>query len=157
MTALVRLGGEWKTISAAKVFASGAWRTLAAIRVFSGGEWREVANFTAPPTTDPTPTPTGLSLSISPSPVLAAGSSSMVTSSTVTATPSGGLAPYRYAWSATGDHSINISARTSASTTFSATGILASDPGAEGTATCTATDALGNTATAEVALSFTRI
>ena len=153
---LLRLGGDWKPMTGAKGVAGAGWRTVVAVRVYASGDWREVANFTAPPD-DPGPPPDGMTLSISPSPVLTSGSSALIVSGTVTATPSGGLAPYTYAWTASGDHTISVSSRTSASTKFTASGVLAAEPSAQGTATCTVTDRLGNSTSAQVELSFTRI
>jgi hypothetical protein len=154
MTALVRLGGEWKTITAAKVFANGTWRTLAAVRAFIGGEWREVANFTAPstpPGADPG-TPTGLTATASPDTQQASGTTASVTSSPVTVTPSGGLAPYSYSWSAPG---LVIVSPASATSKFTKTG-LARGEDDFASVRCTVTDALGSTTTAVAEIVFSR-
>jgi hypothetical protein len=154
MTALVRLGGEWKTISAAKVFANGTWRTLAAIRAFVGGEWREVANFTAPstpPGTDPG-TPTGLTATASPTEQTASGTTASIISQPITVTPSGGLAPYTYSWTAS---ALVISSPTSATSKFTAPGLGRGEM-LEAGVSCRVTDSLGSTVTAHATISFER-
>ena len=93
----VRVGGAWKTISGVKVFKGGSWRTIKALLVYANGAWRTVANFTPAG-------PSGggggaLSLSVSPNPCQGTGFSSTVTTTNCTVTPSGGAAPFTYAWS----------------------------------------------------------
>lgn len=88
--------------------------------------------------------------------ICSASSSSLgsLTTNSVTVTPSGGTAPYTYAWAfVDGDAGITINSPTSATTSFSA------DPaGASLAATyrCTVTDSAGSplTATFSIAVSF---
>ena len=158
MTMLVRLGGAWQTITGAKVFASGSWRTLSGIKVYASGAWRDVASFSPPP-----PPPGGggggggsMTLSISPDFQSVTGPGGTVTSNPVTATPSGGVAPYTYTWSISdleGNPSIN--SPTLATTTFSASGLFPDEPVVP-SFQCVCRDSLGNTASAECSVSFTR-
>jgi hypothetical protein len=155
MTALVRLGGEWKTISTAKVFANGTWRTLAAIRAFIDGEWREVANFTAPATPPGDgggSTQTGLTATASPDEQTAFGTTASIVSQPVTVTPSGGLAPYTYSWTASG---LTISAPASSTSKFTAPGLGRGEI-LEASVSCRVTDSLGTVATAHATISFQR-
>jgi hypothetical protein len=155
MTALVRLGGEWKTITAAKVFANGTWRTLAAIRAFVGGEWREVANFTVPATPPGDgggSTPTGLTATASPTEQTASGTTASIISQPITVTPSGGLAPYTYSWTAS---ALVISSPTSATSKFTAPGLGRGEM-LEAGVSCRVTDSLGSTVTAHATISFER-
>lgn len=102
---------------------------------------------------------TPLSVSIAPDPATGAGSgggSETVTSELATATPSGGLAPYTYAWThVSGDAAITITSDTSQSTTFS----KFMTPGASTSAVkrCTVTDAYGQTASDDVDVELTNI
>jgi hypothetical protein len=115
MAVQVRLGGTWNTITAAKVFAGSSWRSLKAIQVFANGAWRVVANFTPP----------GgggggggaLSLAVSPNPCQGTGFSSTVTTPNCTVTPSGGQAPFTYAWT-TQTGLFQINSPSSSKTTF---------------------------------------
>jgi hypothetical protein len=80
-----------------------------------------------------------------------------MTSRFATATPTGGLAPFTYAWtlvSSTGLTGITINYPTSASTSVTAT--LTVPVGTTGYANlkCTATDALGTSKSATVTFSF---
>lgn len=75
-------------------------------------------------------------------------------SSTVTAT--GGVSPYTYAWTWQGSSpEISIDDPSSASTSFTASGLNANGETRSGTALCTVTDHLGQTATCTVAVSIT--
>ena len=78
-----------------------------------------------------------LSVSISPKPV-----DSILNQTTVptTATASGGVAPYSYSWTLISGTIGNINSPTSSVTTFTG------DWGAIGSARCTVTDAVGQTA-----------
>ena len=73
-----------------------------------------------------------------------------------TATPSGGVSPYTYAWTVfanTGDSgSPNVTSPTAASSTFSVGGVLGQDTGS-GTILMTCTDSVGATATAAITVS----
>lgn len=147
MTMKVRIGGDWKDIGAGKVFASGAWRTLVAIKVYFEGAWRDVANFTAP-----TPEAPGFTVT-APTSVRTVGTLSTIRSSAVTVTPSGGLAPYTYSWTAPG---ATIGTPHRASTTFTVNGMVYEDE-RELTAACVVADALGSTATVSISLIFQRV
>lgn len=79
-----------------------------------------------------------------------------VTSNVATATPSGGTAPFTYAWSfVAGDNTIGATAPTSASTTFSASVPFGSQKSA--TFGVTVTDANGASAAAQVSVTLTHV
>jgi hypothetical protein len=76
------------------------------------------------------------------------------TSSSVTVTATAGTGPYTYAWTfASGGSGITIDSPTSASTTFSATG-LTSGTTRSGVARCTVTDSAAASVTADVAVTI---
>jgi hypothetical protein len=148
----VRKGGVWRDIVSAKVFESGVWRELVQIKVFKSSSWRTVANFT---------TPAGgggggggvVSVTISPTSISAHTEDNLAApTGSLTATPSGGLAPYIYSWAlvsvtspATG---VLINKPTLASTT--ATVLFSTYGLATVTLRCTVTDSLGSVGTATV-------
>lgn len=142
----VRLGGEWKEITGAKVFLAAAWRTLAAIKVFVDGAWRDVANFTSAPEV------AGFTAS-APSSVTTVASLSTIRSSVVTVTPSGGLAPYAYSWTVDGDATANTPSK--ASTSFTATAMQFEET-RECTASCIVADSLGSAVVVTISLTFQR-
>jgi hypothetical protein len=155
MTMLLRLGGEWKTISGAKAFAGGSWRPLVAIRVFVGGAWREVVNFTTPavpPGTSGGGTTGTLTATASPDDQTASGTLASVVSAPITVTPSGGLAPYTYSWTAPG---LGISHATRATTTFTKTGMSHGETATQATV-CRVTDNLGASTSAIATITFER-
>lgn len=136
------VGSQWRTIRTGEAFVNGAWRVLRYGEAYIGGAWRTIVNFI----------PT-LGLSISPtSGIEYDHDTATVTSAVYTATPSGGQAPFTYAWTGSG---ATINSQFSASTTFTATGMSA---GETRTAefTCNVTDAFGTTASATVDMTFQR-
>lgn len=92
-------GGVWKDIAGANVFANGAWRSLSAIKAYVSGAWRDVANFTPPGGVGGGGGGGSLSLSVSPASTFRHANNTVLTSPSITCTPSGGLAPYTYVWS----------------------------------------------------------
>lgn len=145
----IRFGGDWITPSALKIFSAGAWRDIKAIKIFEGGAWRDVANFTAPgggssPMTISLNTHSINKLTFNPS----------ATTSNVTATPSGGLAPYTYSWVKQSGGAITAST-SSATTAFNA-GSLAVFETRSAVFRCACTDSLGASAFDDVSVSITR-
>lgn len=151
----VFLGGAWSSPSTAEAYVSGAWRTLQYGEAYIGGTWRTVANFSPA-----TPAPPGggtsggggggsLALSVSPTSLTVFGRFSSLTSGSITVTPSGGLAPYTYAWSILGaDAPSSLTAPTFATTAINC--IVPSEEVAYATTIqCVVTDSLGVTATSE--------
>ena len=87
-----------------------------------------------------------------------ATSSGTFTTSSTTVTPSGGTSPYTYAWAKVSGDTFTITSSTSASTTFSTSGLNEGDS-ISGTYRCTVTDSTGGTpltATADVSVNFWR-
>lgn len=138
-----RLNGAWRTINTAEAYIGGQWRTLKYAEAYIGGTWRRIVSFVQ-----------ALSLSLNRAPFFGISSSaSPMTTSSCTATPTGGLAPFTYSWttlSQSGLTGFTINSPSSASTTFTAT-VTAGD-GHTGFANvrCTVTDALGTTAHADL-------
>jgi hypothetical protein len=93
-------------------------------------------------------------LSISPGTAASTGSATAQTTNAVAVTVTGGTAPYTYAWSwSAGGSGLSITSPTSASTTFSATG-LALHETRTGTAKCIVTDNIGQIQTIFVSVSI---
>ena len=151
MSVLVRLGGAWRTITGAQVFSGGSWRTLVAIQVYSGGAWRQVGNFSAPSGGGGGGGGT-VSVSISPSPFSGTGS----TTPSLTATPSGGLAPYTYAWTVVSSTApMTVTHPSLATTTAYSTTTLNPGDSINATLRCTVTDSLGTVGQADVSGTLT--
>lgn len=127
MPMLMRLGGAWQTISAGKIFAGGAWRNLKAVKIYAGGAWRDVARFVQP-----------ITLAITPSP-FSGHTSGTIATSTVTATPTGGSAPFTYAWTVVSG-AVTLGSPTLATTTVSGN---VSGGNISATLHCVATDSFG--------------
>lgn len=143
----VDAGSALQTITKLRIQDGGTLRNILRLKVMDadGVALRTVATFAAP-----------LSLSISPSPTAgssfaSAGAPASCTTAPVTATPSGGLGPYSYSWTAlSGDGTIN--SPSSATTAFSYASIAPDS--ASGTFRCTCTDSSGQSATADVSATF---
>lgn len=74
----------------------------------------------------------------------------LLTTGSVTVTPSGGTGPYTYAWAIDTGDTFTINAPTSATTTFSVT--LGGDESAAAVYTCTVTDSLAATYAVDVSV-----
>lgn len=137
-------GNVERTIIKCRVLDGGTLRNILRMKVLDADNTtlRTVATFSPP-----------MSLSVSP-PSLYAESifDTVLTTAAATATPTGGLGPYTYAWTIlSGDATVNFP--TSAVTQFTS-GELTPNVPSSATARCTCTDAGGQTATADVELGF---
>lgn len=138
-------GSVLRTVTGMKVADGGLVRTIRTVKFMDGTTLRTVATF-APPMT----------LSISPSPIIGVSTTSTCTAGPVTATPSGGVAPYSYAWTRLSHSALTaptITSPSTASTSFVQTG-LPSGTIEDATFRCTVTDAAAQTAAADVIASF---
>ncbi|MDW8258601.1 MAG: phage tail protein [Gammaproteobacteria bacterium] len=100
---------------------------------------------------------TGFRATASPTSVGKVGTTSSLTSNATTVTPVNGTSPYTYSWSpVSGDTAITTNSPTSATTTFTRTG-LAVDETVQAVRRCTVTDSTSATATVDVTVTFTRI
>jgi len=131
----VRLNGAWVSPERAEVRIAGQWRTIIRAEAYVGGAWKTAAMFLPP-----------LTLSLSTQVVSGFASSGTVYTNAVTVTPSGGQAPYSYAWS-------RVSGAGTVANAAAATTNFTDTPGwgntTEGYFICTVTDALGNVAVSE--------
>lgn len=84
----VRVNGVLKSAPGAKIKVGANWKRLIRIKMKIGGVWKEIASFIPP-----------LSASASPATVAkAVNGGGTGVAGPVTATPTGGRAPYTYAW-----------------------------------------------------------
>lgn len=137
----VRVSGAWRDVTSGRVRIGGAWKEIVGARCYVGGAWKDIEGFVSP-------------LSVTASPDAVNGTrfgAGVVTTSSTTATPSGGRAPYTYAWAyVSGDSGFSATAPTAATTAFQIT-VGPSDDRVSNWRV-TVTDALGATATDDVAL-----
>jgi hypothetical protein len=96
-----------------------------------------------------------MSVSLSPTAVSTGGTTSSLTTAGVTATPAGGTAPYTYSWAKVSGDAITVNSPTSATTTFSATG-LALDEERSAVFRVTCTDAGALSATRDITVTIIR-
>lgn len=147
MSIKVRAGGVLRTLTSLKLQIAGATRAIRTVKVMESGVLRTVFSSASP-----------MSMAISPSPVFALGPVPTVQSGNVSAIVTGGTGPFSYAWTLIefdGVATPTIASPTFATTTFSQGGLGFSET-ATATFQCVATDSLGNTASAQVTVSFTR-
>jgi len=142
------IGGAWRTLTRGEAYIGGKWRTLTHGEMSLDDAWPQVLSFVPP-----------LSVSISPPSVSGTAFPSKPITATattpfVTATPSGGKAPYTYAWVVASHDGTPpaISNPNSASTNFSKS--VPANAEQEAVFTLTVTDALGKTASASIAATF---
>lgn len=147
MTARLRVldNGTFRDIKSLFVMQAGVLRRLKTLKVMDGDVLQTVGIFVGP-----------LSLNITPGTVSGTGSgfgSQTITTNTAIATPTGGQAPFTYAWTyVSGDNAVILSP-TSAATQFQLN--VAPNQFRSGTFRCTVTDAYGTTASNTVTAEFT--
>ena len=164
------IGGSWRTLSSAEAYINGRWRALRYAEAYISGQWRTIATFTTPTTPHSGGGGGGgtgggggggggtttFTLTASPSSVSGEANTNRVTSGSITATPSGGVSPYTYSWSAVTEVGGSLGF-TAASLATTAVSIFSTDPATvSGTVHCVCTDAAGKTATSN-AVSVTLI
>lgn len=135
-----RVSGAWRDISAGKIKVDGVWRTVTRIVGKVSGAWEDYAIF-APAVT----------VTISPLTAIAYDydvGPSTITTNAVTATPTGGVAPFSYAWAG----GTTATAPTSATTAFSR--FTNAGETVPETWTVTVTDSLGQSGTASITAEF---
>lgn len=137
--------GVLKTITSLKLRDGSGMKTIRTLKLMDadGVTLRTVATFVPPMTASP-----------SLSSVSAEGDSSTLDTFPVTVTPSGGSAPYTYAWSIISG-TATILSPTNATTQFRKSGLIAGVE-AFATAQCDVTDSSAQTASVVVELSFYR-
>lgn len=136
----VVVNGVEKDAERMEVTIGNARKRVVRLEAWNGSAWKAAQSF-APP----------ISLNVAPSSVSGSGNSpSMVTvtSAIATATPTGGTAPYTYAWAKVSGDTLTVTAPTSASTSFRA-GVLPGDV-KFANYRCTVTDKNGLTADDDV-------
>jgi hypothetical protein len=144
----LRQGGAWRDITGLRIFASGAWRQIRNVKIYAGGAWRDGANLT-----------TGggsIAVTLSASSISRNARLSTINSPAVTATPTGGQVPYSYAWVKQSGGAIVATAPSSSSSQFQGAN-MEIDETRTAVFRCTATDAFGSTASADVSVSLTRL
>lgn len=143
-------GGGLKQVSRAwRMTATGVKRVIR-VRRYDGTTANIVATFSTPVTLAASPA------SVSGLAFAADFGSSPVTTAATTLTPTGGTAPYTYAYAITTEPSyglVTIDSPSAATTTFTHNGVGAGEV-LTATATATVTDALAQTATTTIALTF---
>ena len=143
MALKIQDAGTLREITRLYIRQSGVNRRIRTLKVMDGGTLRTVAVFADP-------------LSVTASGVSGTGTSSVVTTNTTTATPSGGFGPYTYVWTRISAGAADPSTATSslsATTAFRKTGMA---PGqfAQDFWRVTVTDSIGSTATADISATF---
>lgn len=141
----LRLGGVWRSITGAKVFSSAAWRPIKGIKIYCDGDWRDGAVFAS-----------DLSLALSASTLTRSARLATINTTAVTATPTGGTAPFTYAWVRQSGDTITANQPTSAVCSFQAAS-MAVDEVRTAVFRCTCTDSFGNTDDADVSITITRL
>lgn len=138
------IDGAWRSVTTAEVQVGTAWKRITRSEVYTGGIWKAGERFAQ-------------ALTATTSDAHPSGSrvgAGYCATGDVTITPSGGVAPFTYAWvKLSGNGSVN---NPSGSTT-SFFDNLANGAITTGTFRCTVTDALGSTTTVDEAATFESI
>lgn len=140
--------GAWRSLTRAELYIGGKWRTVTRAEYWNGSSWKQAASFVPP-------------LSVAVSPATASGSAmplkpqpQVVSTGALTATPSGGKAPFAYSWSIISHTGSLPSLGNSAVASTIATATVAANTDQTAIAQVTVTDALGSTASATGTFSF---
>jgi len=151
MTQEAFIGGAWRNVEFGEIYLNGAWRRLLFAEAYIGGEWERIATYTSPLTVTITPSSTNGS-SGDNSPV------SVITPN-VTATVSGGLGPFTYAWTnvVNGGGTASYAIQPTMATTAFRKDSVPAFTGYFDTLRVTVTDSLGRTGTADIVAEFTNI
>lgn len=140
MSLRIQDAGTLRTIKRLRIQQGGILRDIRRLRVMHGGVLRTVAVFADTLTASADPTSVfGTQSSANSIPVTSGGT---------TASPAGGRAPFTYAWAQLSGDAMTILSPTMATTQFRAT--VQPNTSLSGTFRCTITDAVGQTATADV-------
>ena len=140
----VRVSGALKDISGGKVMFGDALKALSRVAYYDGTNVVDLATFSPPMTA---------AASFDSATGSTSGDSTATTNS-ITVTPTGGTAPYTYAWTKTSGDGTVVSP-TKATTRFSQ--FLENNTAASGVFLCTVTDSLGATASDSVTANFISI
>ena len=137
--------GAEKAAERMEVTVGNAQKRVVRVEAWNGSAWKVAQSF-APPIT----------LNVAPFSVSGTGDSNgtiQITSGIATATPTGGTAPYTYAWTKVSGDTMTVTNSTSASTAFRAS----VGPGDSRSATyrCTVTDKNGLSAQDTVSITLT--
>lgn len=140
-------GAVWVDLTTLKRWDGAAWVDLTTAKRWDGAAWVDLAGFGGGSGFSVTVAPAGASGSVTgASPLF-----KVVTSNSVTATPTGGTGPYTYSWTkVTGSSSISAASPTAATTTFSAT--VGRGSVVQATWRITVTDSLSATTTADISV-----
>jgi len=141
----VYVNGAAKDPASATVRVLNATKTVRRIEVYDGA-WKVGHSFIGP-----------VSLSISPTEVSAEGDGGglrNLETPLVSATPSGGLGPFTYAWTRTGGTTASATSPAAANTSFLKTSVPPGSTPFTATFQCLCTDSLGQTATATCTATF---
>lgn len=136
----IRDAGTLRTITGLQIKQSGILRTIRELKVQDGGTLRTVATFATE--LDPSISATRTVQSVG-----SGGALTIIQYETL-ASPGGGLGPYTYSWAILSGDDWSISTATSASPRITGS----SNTSTEGVARVTITDSLGQTGTADLAL-----
>jgi len=135
------IAGGWRTPKRGEVLIGGAWRTITRGEQYRSGAWKRIAAFVSPMSVTANDA-TGSIVNRKPAPV---------TSNFSIATPTGGLAPYSYAWTIIEGSAVTLTPN-NAATQFR--GVVAPGNDTYSIARVVCTDALGTTATTTVGISL---
>lgn len=136
----VATGGAERPASEAFIYIAGAKKRVTRIDAWNGSAWKVVQAFVLP-----------LTLSRAPSGTITTDKVfdlELVISKSITVTPSGGLAPYTYAWTILSGAGVYAAVPTKATTTLRKTMSLGQS--VSGSARCTVTDSLGTPASIDI-------
>lgn len=135
--------GAWRQINRGEIYVGGQWRRLTRGEMYVGGQWRTIFSFIP-----------AMSVSL-PSSIEASagvGGPVVITTSSVTATPTGGQPGYSYSWAMVSGSGITITSPSFATTQFSS--LVPAATTRSGVARVTVTDSRGTSASADISVTL---